>query len=263
MTRRALPLKLSAALLALVASAACEVDFVPRAEAREEWKKSYPIEAGGSLTLENTNGKMVVRPHDGSTIEIVATRIAKAGSDEEAKKLLAEMRMDETVSGSSVRISSRQSRVNFGGRQYQVNYEVRAPAGIALELSATNGTIDVSDWEGRVEMSATNGSLEGRGLKGEVEASTTNGKIDVGMAALAERGVNLETTNGRVSVEVPKDTKGRVVARVTNGRISVEGLNVEPSPSNTRRRYEGALNGGGGPTVSVETTNGTVTVRGS
>lgn len=263
MTRRALPLKVPAALLALVASAACHVDFVPRAEAREEWKRSYPIEAGGSLTLENTNGKMVVRPHDGATIEIVATRIAKAGSDEDAKKLLAETRMEETASAASVKVSSRTSRINFGGTQYQVNYEVRAPAGIALNLSATNGTIDVSDWNGRVEMSATNGSLEGTGLKGEVEASTTNGKIDVRLAALAERGVNLETTNGRVSVELPKDTKGRVLARVTNGSISVEGLNVEPSPSNTRRRYEGALNGGGGPTVSVETTNGSVTVRGS
>ena len=263
MTRRALPLKIPAALLALAVTAACEVDFVPRAEAREEWKKSYPIEAGGTLTLENTNGTIVVRPHGGSTIEIVATRIAKAGSDEAAKKLLADTRIEETVGGSSVKVSSRTSRVNFGGTQYQVNYEVRAPAGIALELSATNGTIDVSDWEGRVEMSATNGTLEGTGLRGEVEASTTNGKIDVTMATLAEGGVNLETTNGRVSVQLPKDTKGRVLARVTNGSISVEGLNVEPSPSNTRRRYEGALNGGGGPTVSVETTNGSVTVRGS
>lgn len=263
MTRRALPLKIPAAILALVVTAACEVDFVPRAEAREEWKKSYPIEAGGTLTLENTNGKIVVRPHAGSTIEIVATRIAKAGSDEDAKKLLADTRIEETVSASAVKVSSRTSRVNFGGTQYQVNYEVRAPAGIALDLRATNGTIDVSDWDGRVEMSATNGTLEGTGLKGEVEASTTNGKIDVRLAALAERGVNLETTNGRVSVELPKDTKGRVLARVTNGSISVEGLNVEPSPSNTRRRYEGALNGGSGPTVSVETTNGSVTVRGS
>ena len=263
MTRRALPLKIPAALLALAVTAACEVDFVPRAEAREEWKKSYPIEAGGTLTLENTNGTIVVRPHGGSTIEIVATRIAKAGSDEAAKKLLADTRIEEAVGGSSVKVSSRTSRVNFGGTQYQVNYEVRAPAGIALELSATNGTIDVSDWEGRVEMSATNGTLEGNGLKGAVEASTTNGKIYVTMATLAEGGVNLETTNGRVSVQLPKDTKGRVLARVTNGSISVEGLNVEPSPSNTRRRYEGALNGGGGPTVSVETTNGSVTVRGS
>ncbi|HUF24075.1 MAG TPA: DUF4097 family beta strand repeat-containing protein [Vicinamibacterales bacterium] len=263
MTRRALPLRIPAAILALAVSAACHVDFVPRAEAREEWKKSYPIEAGGSLTLENTNGKIVVRPHDGSTIEIVATRIAKAGSDEAAKKLLADTRIEETVSGASVRVSSRQSRVSFGGTQYQVNYDVRAPAGIALDLSATNGTIDVGDWEGRVEMSATNGTLEGKGLKGEVQASTTNGRIDVRMAALADRGVSLETTNGRVSVELPKDTRGRVLARVTNGRISVEGLNVEPSSSNTRRRYEGVLNGGGGPTVSVETINGAITVRGS
>ena len=64
-------------------------------------------------------------------------------------------------------------------------------------------------------------------------------------------------------MEVPKDAKGRIVARVTNGDISISGLNVEASPANTRRRYEGALNGGSGPTITVQTTNGTVNVRGT
>ena len=258
MKPRALPFL---GILALLASSACQLDFVPRAEAREEWKKSYTVAADGQLTIENTNGKIVVRPGTGAAVEILATRIAKAGSDDAAKKLLTETKIDESVTGSSVRLSSRGTRMNFGGGQYQVNYEVRAPAGITLNLSATNGTIDVSEWNGRVEMSATNGTLTGVSLKGQVEASTTNGKIDVRLAALNEGGVNLETTNGRVSVELPRDAKGRVLARVTNGNISVEGLNAEPSPSNTRRRYEAALNGGG-PTVSIETTNGGITVRG-
>lgn len=263
MMRGALSLKTAAALLALIASAACEVDFVPRAEAREEWKKSYTVAADGQLTIDNTNGRIMVRPGTGATIEIVATRIAKAGSDEAAKKLLADRAIEETVTGSSVTLSSRGSGINLGGTQYQVNYDVRAPAGIALKLSATNGTIDVSQWDGRVQMSATNGALSGERLTGEVEASTTNGKIDIQLSSLDEAGVDVETTNGRVSVTLPKDARGRVIARVTNGAITVEGLNVEPSPSNTRRRYEGLLNGGGGPTVNVETTNGAVTVRGS
>jgi len=263
MTRSALSARIAAALVTLCSAAACEVDFVPRSEAREEWKKSYTVAAGAELTIENTNGKIVVRPGTGPGIEIVATRIAKAGSDEDARKLLADTRIEETVSATGVKISSRATRTNFGGTQYRVDYEVRAPIGLALKLSATNGEIDVADWEGRVEMSATNGVLEGRGLKGEVDASTTNGAIKIRLAALGERGVTLETTNGEVSVELPKDARGRIVARVTNGGISVDGLNVDPSPANTRRRYEAALNGGTGPTVSIETTNGGISVRGS
>src|SRR5688500_2792652 len=255
MMRRALSLKITAAILGVLAATGCELDFVPRAEAREEWKKAYPITADGQLTIENTNGKIVVRPGTGSTIEIVATRIAKAGSDEAAKKLLAEMRIEETAGPASVKLSNRGILRSFGGGQTQVNYEVRAPAGIALTLSATNGTIDVSEWTGRLEMSATNGELTGQSLKGEVEASTTNGKIALRLSGLHERGAKLETTNVTVSLELPKDAKGRVLARVTNGGISVEGLNAEPSSTNNRRRYEAALNGGGGPTVSIETTN--------
>ncbi len=255
-------LRFPALALALLSSAACEIDFAPRAEAREEWKKTYTVDAGAELTIENGNGTITVRPGSGPDIEIVATRIAKAGTEEAAKTLLAETAIQDSASGSRVSLSSRANRVNWGGTQYQVNYEVRAPAGVSLTLAATNGTIDVTDWQGRVEMSATNGSLEARGLSGEVKAETTNGKIDIGLTSLHERGVTLETTNGRVLVELPRDAKGRVVAHVTNGAISVDGLNAEASPSNSRRRYEGTLNGGGNATVSIDTTNGAITVRG-
>ena len=261
MMRRALSLKLPATALALLLAMACEVDFVPRAEAREEWKKSYPAAAGTELTIENTMGKIVVKPGSGSTIEVVAIRIAKAGSDADAKKLLGDMRIEETVSGDAVRLASKGVLRSFGHGQYHVEYEVRAPNGITLNLGTTNGTIEVAEWEGRVEMSATNGRLTGAGLKGEVDASTTNGEIDLKFAALHDKGATVETTNGHVSVELPRDAKGRLLARVTNGGISVLGLNVEPSSTNTRRRYEGVLNGGG-PTVSIETTNGGINISG-
>lgn len=247
---------------ALLASAACEVDFVPRAEAREEWKKTYSITAGGELGIENMHGKIVVRPGAGSNVEIIATRIARAGTDEAAKKLLAEAPMQESATESAIRISSNKTGLNWGRQQYRVDYEVRAPAGITLNLSVSSGEIDVAGWQGRVKMNATNGTVDGSGLAGEVEASATNGKITLRLAQLTERGVKVETTNGEISIEVPKDVKGRIVARVTNGEISVDGLNAEPSPANTRRRYEAALNGGG-PTLSIETTNGAISVRGS
>lgn len=254
-------LRFPALALLLTASAACEIDFVPRAEAREEWKKTYTVETGATLEIENGNGTVTVRPSSGPDIEIVATRIAKAGSEEAAKKLLADTTIDESASASAVRLSSRVRRTDWGGTQYQVNYEVRAPAGVALDISATNGTVDVSGWTGRVEMSATNGSLEGRGLRGGVEASTTNGRIEISLDALHESGVSLETTNGRVVLALPRDAKARLQARVTNGGIEVDGLSAEASPSNTRRRYDATLNGGGAP-ISIETTNGAISVRG-
>lgn len=247
--------------LALMASTACEIDFVPRAEAREEWKKTYTVDADASLEIANTNGTIVVRPGSGSDIEIVATRIAKAGTEEEAKKLLQEMSIEESASASGVRLSSRTRRINWGRSQYHVNYEVRAPKGITLRLGATNGSIDVADWDGRVEMDATNGSLEGAGLSGPVKAETTNGRVELRFDALHQDGVTVDTTNGRVTVELPRDAKGRLLARVTNGGIDVDGLEVEPSSSNTRRRYEATINGGG-PTIGIETTNGSISVRG-
>src|SRR5688572_23982679 len=99
---RLLLLRFPAFALVLLASAACEIDFVPRAEAREEWKKTYTVDAGATLEIENGNGTITVRPGSGPDIEIIATRIAKAGTEEEAKKLLAETKIEESASASSV-----------------------------------------------------------------------------------------------------------------------------------------------------------------
>lgn len=261
MTRLRTATKVGPLAVALLVSAACSIDFVPRAEAREDWKKTYTVEAGGSLEIENGNGRIIVRPGSGPDVEIVATRIAKAGTEEDAKKLLEEMTIQESASASGVRLASRANRVNWGSRQYQVNYEVRAPAGMELRLSSTNGTIDVSDWDGRVAMSATNGSLEGKGLSGAVKADTTNGRVEIRLDALHADGVSVDTTNGRVVVEVPRDAQGRIRARVTNGSIDVDGLDIDASSSNTRRRFEGTFNGGGAP-IEIETTNGSISVRG-
>ncbi|MND02081.1 hypothetical protein D3C83_213320 [compost metagenome] len=59
---------------------------------------------------------------------------------------------------------------------------------------------------------------------------------------------------------MPTTTKATIAARVTNGRIETENLPVKSSDDSSRRLD--ATLGGGGPVISLSTTNGEIRVVG-
>lgn len=255
--------RLAGAALLLTGAAAlsaCNLQISNQAEARSEWKKDYPLAPGGTLEILNTNGVIEVDAAEGAQISVTAERIAKAGTDAEAKQAADAIEIRETVSGSSIRLDAKVSMTSLFGGGREVRFHVRAPKGTVLNLSNTNGNIDVRDMTGELRLSTTNGRIRGVNLEGSTRAETTNGVVDLDYATLGSNGITAETTNGRVVVTVPKSVKARVNARVTNGGITTENLPLEMS-ENSRRRMTATLNGGG-PEIRVETTNGGVTIRG-
>lgn len=263
--RRALPtLRLAGAALVLTATAAlsaCNVSITNQAEARSDWKRDYTLTAGGTLEIRNTNGEITIEPSEGDKVTVTAERIARAATDEAAKKAADEMEIKETVSSGSILLDGRTntSGIMIGGSR-QIKFRVRAPKGSALTLATTNGKLIVRDMTGELRLDTTNGEIEGRNLEGTTRAETTNGLISLDYAALGSGGVTAETTNGKVDISLAKSAKARISARVTNGGISTENLTLEASEQ-SRRRLSATLNGGG-PEIRVETTNGAVTFRG-
>ena len=76
------------AALALV-SAACDIVTADlKSEATADWRKTFTLEPGGRLEIENVNGSIHVPPSDGNQVEIVAQKKAKAVSDDAAKEAL-------------------------------------------------------------------------------------------------------------------------------------------------------------------------------
>jgi len=254
--------RLAAAALAaaFLGSAACGFDFGPRAEARDEWSRSYKVSKGATLEIRGTNGKIRVEPSDGDTIEVAATRIVRASTDEAARKELADFKMAETVSPDSVTIDS------TGGTQLsfrlskEVQFRIKAPRGISLVLKETNGEIDTSGITGMLRAETTNGRIRAAGLEDGARVETTNGTVDLDFAKLSDNGVRASTTNGAVVVRVPKDVKARISASVSNGEISTSELDVKTTEQ-SRHKLEATI-GGGGPSIHVETTNGAIQIKG-
>ena len=149
------------------------------------------------------------------------------------------------------------------------------PAGSTLDLSATNGPLQMGDVEGHftlrttngpiklghvggvVDARADNGPIKFRGHSGDVVLAAQNGPIEVDLDAEEWKGrrLNASTQNGPIKLTVPDDMRSGV--EVTGSRWSPTKWNGALQPDQSwddgARRYHF----GGDPTVvRISTVNG-------
>ena len=263
----ALKFRLFPAVFAVaVLAAGCDINVgehgfsmdVASGKAQDEWVRSYTLASGGRLEVVNINGAINAEPGEGAKVEIRAERIAKAGNDEAAQELLKKIEIVETASADRVRVETKVPKMSWGRSGHEVRYWVKVPKGVAVSFENVNGAVRMENLDGEIAASTTNGGVRGQRLRGTVKADTTNGGVEIDMAAVTGD-IELGTTNGGIRLRLPEDTKATLEARCTNGGISVdEGLSIQVSEK-SRRRFSGSMNGGG-PKVSIETTNGGIRI---
>jgi len=253
--RRLFPLAL---LVSTLVGTSCGLQLSTDVEAKDQWTRSYPISATGTLSIMSGSGWVVVEAADIQTIEISAERIVKAGTEEAANEQLKLIDMKEQVSADRVSLDSSVSGITMGVSR-RVNYTVRVPRSLAVTVESSNGKITVTGLNGALSASATNGQIIGTDLSGSARATTTNGEVELTMAAVTGD-ITAETTNGLVTLTLPRATNATLSAQVTNGGISHENLDLQITET-SRRRLDGRL-GTGGPSIRVETTNGAIRIIG-
>ena len=192
-----------ALVLSLIGAGACGIELSSGVEARDEWKRSYTLDQGGSLEIKNTNGKIHIVSVDGNTIDVRAEKIVKAATDQAAKDALKTLEITERASPKSVVIDG-SSRDGFTIRlQRRVDFEVRVPRWADVRLDSTNGDIEVTGLQGAFRAESTNGRVAASALEGGATVETTNGVVTLDFAKLGGAGVSAETTNGTIRVTVP------------------------------------------------------------
>jgi hypothetical protein len=249
--------------LLLAASAACDIAMGQAGEQEvAEWRKTYDLTPGGRVEIGNVNGKIDVVSGQGNAVEIVARKSARAASKDAAVQTLGRIEIRESASADGIKVEThfeRSAASLFSHANWQVQYTVRVPANAELKLSTVNGGVEITGVSGRITAEATNGGVRARDISGVIEASTTNGGVDVDLSKVAEGGATLECTNGGIRLRLPADAAASVSARVTNGGIDTGGLGFQMRGQSSQRRMDGDLNGGG-PRITLEGTNGGITI---
>jgi hypothetical protein len=224
------------------------------------WTRSYSLEPGGHVEIANVNGRIDVEGFPGITlVEVRAERTARGTTNEAAKSALKQLDIREEASPDLVRV---QTKIPGGAdrRLFDVHYIVKVPVWAHVRIFTVDGEMSVTNLKGALKATTTNGAFVGRALSGDgLEVSVTNGRIDVEVNDVGEHGVNLETTNGGVRFAPPNWIKATLTAMSANGNVSIDGLPIRSSTPPTRHRLEGTLNGGG-PPVRVQTTTGDIRI---
>lgn len=254
-------------LAGVLATTACEVragegdfsfDFAS-GRAADTWTRTYEIAPGGRLEVINTNGEILAEAAPAGPVEIRAERTARATSDDAARDLLDKTQMREEASRDRVRVETITPRMRMGG--VSAKFVVRVPPGIHVDLRTVNGGVRLDNVGGEVRATTTNGGVKGRvAAVSLLDARTTNGGVDLQVTGpvAADGKVTLSSVNGGVRLAVPGDIRADVHARCVNGRVSVEDLPLDSEGGeSSRRRLDGAINGGGAR-IDLQTTNGGV-----
>jgi len=181
---RRLPV-LAFALAAGLSLAACDIKTsangnfsfdLAAGKAEDTWSRTYKVADKGRFELINVNGKITAVATDGPEVVVEGHRVAKATSDEAAKDLLAKLEIREEVGDSTVRVESRPPRFNGGFNGLQIEWTVKVPKGIVLDLRTVNGGVRLNGIANEVHAKTTNGGVQGEKIDASIlEATAVNG----------------------------------------------------------------------------------------
>jgi DUF4097 and DUF4098 domain-containing protein YvlB len=239
------------------------------ATVKDRFDQTVPLRPGSEVRLANLNGGVTFEAWDRSEVRIEAEKRVKAGSDEAARKLMSQIRIEVANTPSGLRIDTRLPKREEGGILAQlfngsgdvnmdVSYRIHVPRHVALNVESSNGGITVTGTEGSARLKTTNGGITIARLAGSLQAETTNGAIDAELTELASSDLSLESTNGGVAVRLPRDARFSIDAATSNGGVRSD-FPVEGGKPG-KRTLKGEINGGGAR-LFIRTSNGSIAIR--
>jgi DUF4097 and DUF4098 domain-containing protein YvlB len=128
----------------------------------------------------------------------------------------------------------------------------------ALTIESRSTDIAVDSAAGEVKVTAVAGSVTLGGLRQTVRCDGQH--TDIRLTMLKPAPVTVFTTGGSVDLAAPAEGGVSIDAAATEGDVHVSGLDLLVRTEGRTQRVSGAV-AGGGPTISLRSTNGTITVR--
>lgn len=246
-------------------AACCLMLLVSRSQAEDfSWRGDLPT--GGVLVIRGIRGDITAEPAQGRRAEVIARKAGSAKQLEKVQVRVIEEGGQTTICavypGNDRCPGGRDQRRDNEKEEVTINFVVRVPAGVRL----------VADTEvGKVTAKSLAGPVEARTVMGDIQVSTSeharaesvNGDIDITLGKTRWSGtVELETVNGDILVQLPAAAETEVRAETTNGSFQSDLFPVEENRYGVPgASVRGTLGAGGGRTLKIETTNGSIEVK--
>jgi DUF4097 and DUF4098 domain-containing protein YvlB len=227
------------------------------ADTRKEPTQTFPLQAGGYLSLENINGDVTIEGWKKNEVSISAV---KKGNPKDLDRLQISIDVDKYEGKDWIHVGTEHGvfTLNSGS----VDYTIKVPSDAILEdIELVNGDLKVTGVTGYLSLGTVNGSVTASGMTGNAWVETVNGNQDLSFDKMGKgQAVDLETVNGAITLRIPAKANAQVDAETLNGKISSDfGLTVE------KGEWIGSsakgLVGSGGARITVETINGNIDIK--
>ena len=247
-----MPLKLAIPALgaALLSLNGCYLDDWG-ARYNQDFHYSYPIQPGGTLSLDTFNGSVDLSGWDQNTIDVSGTKYGPSQTAAEHVKV------DIVNTADSVSIHVSRPGDVFGGRG--ARFRIRMPWKTHIDrITTNNGPIDLLGGTGPGVIRTTNGQVHVTQFGGQIDVRTANGQVEL---RDVQGDAMVRTTNGHIRAD---DVHGSFDAATTNGGITAR---IDARPDAQRLRlatFNGSIEltlSGSVAEVKASTGNGSITLR--
>ena len=191
----------------------------PLVEKTKTYTKSYPVSGSDKISLENQFGEMKITTWDKNEIRVDVRIEAKANTEETAQKILDNIYIEDSKSGSEVSFETKMKNKNMNWnndkhdkKEYKemgmkIDYTVSMPANNTLHATNQFGPMSITDYKGQVILVSKFGSLTAGKLTNVKEVNVEFGEARVE-----------SVTGGKLTIKFSKaeikNVYGNVVARI-------------------------------------------------
>jgi len=228
-----------------------------RATVTENFKQTYPLAADGVIHLENVNGDIDITAWEKAEVSLEAEKRAKTPED------LAKVTLEIESSPDKLSVKTKYEKTGWfhNSVNASVRYRLMVPAGARLrKIDTVNSAITVTGVHGAVNLDTVNGTITARGLMADARLDSVNGSLQAEFASLeGVREIKLDSVNGRAEITLPKGANAEIKADTVNGRVAID--QAIKLGKVGRRSLSGGIGTGAGPTIVLDTVNGSISVR--
>lgn len=224
--------------------------------------RRWPAAAIRNIEVVNVDGSVDVEAGPPNEVSLVA-RVRSIGVEPRIKNENQGF-FETDLSGDTLRIGQERRRVHVGfplvfRTKLQIDYALRVPQQVALNLKMINGRVSTRGVNGESEVTTVNGPIEIETAgTNELSAHTVNGSVNAKFLR-DFHGARLKTVNGGVHAQLPQSASFTCDLSQVNGDFEAAfPLSIHSNPGS--RRASGEVNGGQYE-LQITTVNGDVEVQ--
>jgi len=241
-------------LTTLVAAAALALAIAlpASADVTQEFHRTVPLSANGTVSLNNVNGDVEITGWSKDEVQIDAVKSAQD------QGRLNDISIEVNNTSSSVEISTKYPQHLFNNNPGSVHYTLHVPQNARIDkISLVNGSLTVQKISGEVNANLVNGKIRASDLQGTADMATVNGTLEANYASLnSVQSIELKSVNGTVNLLLPQSPNANVNASNVNGGISTD-FPLTVQGHLVGKSVEGTL-GSGGVHIELHNVNGSI-----